>query len=104
MKNRAVVTFGGSFKYRIYIFINILSSTGLLACIMMTGPDTELGNSEHLQDIGNIQLYQKQKKHRFLSSTKLIFTLLKLKDDVVGRFNELWYFESSEITVAICTL
>lgn len=62
MKNRAVVTFGGSFKYRIYIFINILSSTGLLACIMMTGPDTELGNSEHLQDIGNIQLYQKKKK------------------------------------------
>jgi hypothetical protein len=26
----------------IYIFINILSSTGILACIMMTGPDTEI--------------------------------------------------------------
>ena len=33
-----------------------------------------------------------------------MFTLLKLKDDVIERFHELWYFELSEIIVESCTL
>jgi len=32
-----------------------------------------------------------------------MFTLLKLKDEVIERFRELWYFESSEIIVESCT-